>query len=254
MYGKCFDSMYKGSMIGKGAVVFAVMGYVISHQKPPDFIVELNPQLLAFILGEPVEKVEEAIAVLASPDPKSRSEGHEGRRLIKVGTYAYEVVNGKAYHEIRTAEDLRAYWRGVKTKSRAKGKEEQADGEPVEQKAVSRSPKIPASVDEVIEFGKTCMPEPVPESVCRSFWSYYEGQAEVGPNGETFWVTAGGSVISNWKVKLPEFHAKGKYGAGEKSTANQVSKTNPESDPNSLHYKGPSHAERLVEQKRRQTP
>ena len=33
-FGKHFASMYEGSLVGSGPVVFAVMGYVIANQKP----------------------------------------------------------------------------------------------------------------------------------------------------------------------------------------------------------------------------
>ncbi len=59
-FGKHHASMYTGSLVGKGAEVFAVMGYVIANMKPRRagengewrMVVEMNPKLLAFILGE----------------------------------------------------------------------------------------------------------------------------------------------------------------------------------------------------------
>jgi uncharacterized phage protein (TIGR02220 family) len=116
MFGKHFESMYTGSMVGSGAVVFAVWGYVISHQKPPSFIVELNSKLLAFILGEEEDNVKKAIEHLCSPDTKSRSREFEGRKLLQEGEYSYRVVNGAHYHNIRNNEERRAYWRDQKNK------------------------------------------------------------------------------------------------------------------------------------------
>jgi hypothetical protein len=63
---------------------------------------------------------------------------------------------------------------------------------------------IPATVEDVIAYGQTLYP-PVDEARCRKFFSYYEGQARQNANGETFWVTSGESVITNWKAKLPTF-------------------------------------------------
>ncbi len=123
MYGKHFASMYTGSMVGAGAVVFAVMGYVISNGKPDRGVgmqVELNPKLLAFILGESQEDVEGAIEYLCSPDPKSRSEAEEGRRLVRLGEFAYRVVNGPKYRAIRDEERRRETDRESKRRARAK--------------------------------------------------------------------------------------------------------------------------------------
>jgi len=119
MYGKHFEKMYTGSLLGAGAEVFAVMGYVISHQKPPDFTVEINPKLVSVMLGEPEEEIRTAVEFLCAPDPNSRSEKEEGRRLKKIGQFLYHVVNGESYHGIKSQEELRAYWREQKRQKKA---------------------------------------------------------------------------------------------------------------------------------------
>lgn len=110
MYGKHFASMYEGSMIGAGSHVFALMGYVIGNMRPDKVVgaqVTLNPVLLATIFGETVERVEEAIKYLCSPDAKSTSPEEEGRRLVRVGQFAYRVVNGAKYAAIKNEEERR---------------------------------------------------------------------------------------------------------------------------------------------------
>jgi len=125
MFGKHFASMYEGSMVGAGAVVFAVMGYIIANSKPDRSVgtqVELNPKLLAFILGESEEDVAQAVETLSSPDPKSRSKEEEGRRLIKLGTFSYQVVNGAKYRVIRDEEERRRQNREAQARYRNKKK------------------------------------------------------------------------------------------------------------------------------------
>ena len=96
-FGKIFAHTFTGSMLGKGPTVFAVWAYAIANLKPPG-TVELNPNLLGAILGAPVEDIEEALGVLTSPDPKSRTkEGHEGRRLIRKGEYLYFAPTFERY-------------------------------------------------------------------------------------------------------------------------------------------------------------
>jgi hypothetical protein len=110
MYGKHFASMYEGSMIGAGSHVFAVMGYVIAHWRPDKDVggqVRLNPDLLCHIIGEPVERIHEAIEYLTSPDQKSTTPVESGRRLIKIGQFDYRVVNAMKYHEIQSEESKR---------------------------------------------------------------------------------------------------------------------------------------------------
>lgn len=122
MYGKHFASMYSGSMVGSGAVVFAVMGYVIANYQLDAVVgaqVRLNAVLLSAILGEPVDSVQRAIDFLCSPDPASTSKGEDGRRLVKIGEFDYRVVNGAKYTAIRNIEEARENARARKAKSRA---------------------------------------------------------------------------------------------------------------------------------------
>ena len=144
MYGKLFESLYEGSMVGSGATVFAVWGYVIAHMradgKPGNHInaqVDINPQLLAFILGESEKEVGRAIAKLCAPDPKSRTPDEQGRRLVKMGQFTYRVVNGAKYMDIRTSEERREYFRIAKRKQRQTAREivnEAVDADPITKK------------------------------------------------------------------------------------------------------------------------
>jgi len=106
-YGRLFESMYRGSMMGTGIEVFAVMPYVVATMRGhPEHgaLVELNPKLLAFTFGCAEEVVESGIRKLCAKDPESRTEKEGGRRLVKMGQFLYRVVNGAAYMAIRKAE------------------------------------------------------------------------------------------------------------------------------------------------------
>jgi uncharacterized phage protein (TIGR02220 family) len=129
MYGKHFESMYTGSMVGAGALAFSVWGYVISHQRSPSFDVELNPKILATIIGEPEKGIVETINKFCEPDKKSRSKAEEGRKLIKLGEYLYHVVNGSEYDRLRNNEERREYWRNQKRKQNGDSKVEETGKE-----------------------------------------------------------------------------------------------------------------------------
>lgn len=123
MYGKLFTSLYTGSMIGAGPVVFALMPYVISHAKPDKNMggyVELNPILLSTIFGAAVEEVEGGIEFLCRPDPHSRTPDEDGRRLVKLGPFDYRVVNYAKYRAIRDEEERREQNRMAQERFRAK--------------------------------------------------------------------------------------------------------------------------------------
>lgn len=118
MYGKYFASTFTGSMVGAGLNVFAVWGYVIANCR--DGSVELNPKLLAMILGCSEAEVLNAIEYLCSPDPQSRTKEHEGRRLLKNGAFLYDVPNHHSYRSILNEDERRQYFREKKREQRAR--------------------------------------------------------------------------------------------------------------------------------------
>lgn len=123
MFGKLYESLYEGSMVGAGSVVFAVWTYVIAKQRPDKVVgaqVTLNAKLLAVVIGEPEEAIEAAIKFLCSPDPQSRTKKEGGRRLIRMGEFDYQVVNGAKYREIRDEEQRRMQNRDAQERFRKK--------------------------------------------------------------------------------------------------------------------------------------
>lgn len=118
MFGKFFASTFTGSMMASGAEVFAVWGYVIAHAV--ESRVELNPRLLAAVIGSPVDRIEKAIETLCSPDPVSRNKEHDGRRMIREGEFQYFVTGHQKYRQMRDEADRREYNRIAKQKSRSK--------------------------------------------------------------------------------------------------------------------------------------
>lgn len=125
MYGKAFSSMYTGSMMGIGAVPFAVWGYVIANMQPDKECgaqVELNPKLMAVLIGEPEKAITDAIELFCAPDLKSRTKAKEGRKLVKLGEFDYQVVNGEKYRQIRTNEERREYLRNYNAGRKVKSK------------------------------------------------------------------------------------------------------------------------------------
>lgn len=109
-------------MVGSGALVFAVWGYVIAHYRLDRDVgaqVEINPALVAFILGEQEAAVVGAIEKLCQPDPKSRTKEADGRRLVKIGQFSYQVVNGAKYTAIRNEEARREQNREAQRRRRS---------------------------------------------------------------------------------------------------------------------------------------
>lgn len=107
--------------MGAGPVVFAVWGYVIA--KAVDSQVELNPRLLAVLIGTDEQSVREAIDYLCREDPESRSKENDGRRLVRLGQFSYSVTTHAAYRAIRHEDDRREYNRKKQAEYRQKKKD-----------------------------------------------------------------------------------------------------------------------------------
>ena len=130
MYGKHFSSMYSGSMFGKPAIVFATWGYAIANMRPSrkdgECYVEINPTMLAATFSASAEQVHEALIVLESADPASRTKTDDGCRLVLLepqrsdGPMQYRVVNGAHYRAMRDEEERRAYLRDAKRAERSR--------------------------------------------------------------------------------------------------------------------------------------
>lgn len=128
-FGQHYSSMYSGSMVGSGACVFAVMGYIISNTSHKTSCVELNTTILATIIGEPKQAIESAIEKLCAPDPQSRTKTEDGRRLIKRGEFEYFVVNFKHYRGLIQRTQKAEYMAEYMAKKRESEKLTEANSE-----------------------------------------------------------------------------------------------------------------------------
>lgn len=165
MYGRIFEQLYTGSMIGAGCPVFAVWGYVIANMRADMEVgaqVELNPQLLGYILGAKEPEIQKAIDYLCAPDPRSRSKAEDGRRLIRLGQFAYQVVNGAKYLAVRNAEQKRASDRLRKQKERQLKRGKPLPGEMAATAAAERGDQNGADA-----ITAAALPEALPEAAPR---------------------------------------------------------------------------------------
>lgn len=127
MFGKCFSKMYRGSMRGKGPEVFALWPYIISNCDRYGFL-ELNPEIVAFEIGMPEDRVIAVLDGFLKPDPKSRRKELEGRKLERVEEYMYRVVNYEYYRSQKNVEDRRDSNREAAERYREKKKEGKKKG------------------------------------------------------------------------------------------------------------------------------
>ena len=122
MYGKIFQSMYDGtiSVNWKALVTFQQM-IVLSDSKG---IIDITPPALSKRTSIPIDIIEEGIDYLSKPDPYSRSQEHEGRRIILIDEHrpwGWIIVNHEYYRNLASIDDKREKARIRKQKQRAKG-------------------------------------------------------------------------------------------------------------------------------------
>jgi len=211
MFGKYFACTFTGSMLGAGSDVFAVWGYVIANTKGG--VVELNPRLLAAMIGAEPAEMKRAIDYLCAPDPDSKSKLYDGARLVRVGEFSFHVPNHDAYRSIRDETDRQVYMQNYMRERRAKEKaaaealnsvntpvntckpplaHTEAEAEADEKKSKRTSSMSKPTLVEVTEYGKTLDP-PFTES--GQFIDYYESNGwKVGKNPMKDWKAA----VRNW--------------------------------------------------------
>jgi hypothetical protein len=119
MYGKVFDQLFTGSMVGAGAHVFSTFTYMIACCDS-EGVVDVHPITVGAILGEPPERVEAALLYIQAKDAKSRSTELEGRRAVQLLPHRYQLVNYKKFRDIRNEEDRREQNRLAQKKHRDK--------------------------------------------------------------------------------------------------------------------------------------
>jgi hypothetical protein len=186
MYGRVFEHMYEGSMVGAGINVFAVWNYMLAKARKG--VVEVNPALVAFKLGGDKGDVERALEFLQQPDPQSRSKAEEGRRIIKEGQFQYRIVNWAHYEEIRNEAERREYNRIAQAKHREK---------------VAKEVETPKDTQKPNKFQKPThadlVSEGLPPHEASKFLNHYESVGwKVGKNPIKNWKAA----VAGWKSRL----------------------------------------------------
>lgn len=123
MYGKIFHSIYDGTLAEDWRALITFQQLIVLCDA--DGVVDMTPQSISRRTGIPIEHIEAGIAILAAPDPSSRTTTKEGKRILPLNPdrdWGWEIVNHKHYRDLRTAEDRREYMRNYMKEKRSKQK------------------------------------------------------------------------------------------------------------------------------------
>lgn len=121
MFGKIFASMFDGSMYGHWQAIVALQQMIVLADE--EGVVDMTPEALSARTSIPLEIITTGIAELEQPDPKSRTFGENGRRIVRLDPardWGWQIVNYSHYRAIRSAEERREYMRQYQRLRRSK--------------------------------------------------------------------------------------------------------------------------------------
>jgi hypothetical protein len=122
-FSKVFSTIWGGSLHGhfEASAVFLVFLSLADREGT----VDMTPQAIAGTTGWPLDFILKGIAELESPDPKSRTEGHEGRRILPLDehrAWGWLITNYSLYRDKMRSADRTAYLAEKQREYRARAK------------------------------------------------------------------------------------------------------------------------------------
>lgn len=123
MYGKIFHSIYDGTLAEDWRALITFQQLIVLSDA--DGIVDMTPASISRRTGIPLEHIEHGLSILIKPDPNSRTNTEEGKRLLPIDEsrgWGWQIVNHKHYRDLRTADDRREYMRNYMREKRNKQK------------------------------------------------------------------------------------------------------------------------------------
>lgn len=109
-FSKVFSTIWGGSLHGhfEASAVFLVFLSLADREGT----VDMTPQAIAGTTGWPLDFILKGIEELEAPDPKSRTEGHEGRRILPLDSHrswGWIITNYSLYRDKMRSADRTAY-------------------------------------------------------------------------------------------------------------------------------------------------
>jgi len=104
-FAKIFATILTSSVWEESAST-RIVWFTLLLLRDLDEVVLATPEALARVCNLPMVHVRQAITLLESPDPHSRSKEEEGRRILQVPG-GWRIVNGAYYRNLLNVEDKR---------------------------------------------------------------------------------------------------------------------------------------------------
>lgn len=122
-FSKVFSTIWGGSLYGhfEASAVFLVFLSLADR----DGAVDMTPEAIAGTTGWPLDFILKGIRELEKPDPKSRTPGHEGRRILLMDDHrpwGWIITNYSLYRDKMRSAERTAYLAEKQREYRAKAK------------------------------------------------------------------------------------------------------------------------------------
>ena len=108
MYGKIFESIYEGTLAEDWRALVTFQQMIVLCDS--DGCIDMTPNSISRRTGIPIEHIEIGISILESPDPYSRTQAEEGRRITRIDAHrpwGWMLVNHTKYRDLRDIETVR---------------------------------------------------------------------------------------------------------------------------------------------------
>jgi hypothetical protein len=123
VYVKLFASLYQGTLRGRSHPILVFTNLLANADQYGH--VDKHWAAIAGEVGLTVDEVKEAIKELEAPDPESRTQDEEGRRIVPMDehrAWGWRIVNYGKYRQIRNEDDRREQNRQAQERYRNKNK------------------------------------------------------------------------------------------------------------------------------------
>ncbi len=110
MYGKIFATIFDGSLYGRFEATATLMVLITLANRHGE--VDMTIEALSARTGFPIAILQAGIEELSKPDPRSRTPGEDGKRIVPIAPHrdwGWRLVNYETYRTLRTEDDRREY-------------------------------------------------------------------------------------------------------------------------------------------------
>ena len=112
MYGKIFDTIYKGTLYGQWEAIVTMQQLIVLADA--DGVVDMTPMAISAVTSIPRDIIDKGLEILSSPDKYTRTPGSDGRRIELIDEHrpwGWVLVNYEKYKNLRDADMVRSQTR-----------------------------------------------------------------------------------------------------------------------------------------------